>query len=299
MNITSDEKERYQRYLCSREWAVLKEAVHRRCGGICERCNHSPVDHVHHLTYARKYNERLEDLAGWCEGCHEFTHGKRDRDPVMDAPVVIFGVKIQSLYLAGRFDKKNDWRREIAPGWQLGYTTPSRIQIPDGRSIAYAGPNWVDVWGHGYGGLGPHAAADDVNEDHCGSQFRLENPYLCVDERLNEIALSDLMFVWIDSRECFGTLAEIGYWRGQCGSSGFLVIAAQKRDRELWFAFHMANRFILAKSAGEAWKKFWSGEMDRIGEVEDREVGRFYGIEEELEEELEEENWDPFSQTAS
>jgi hypothetical protein len=36
---------------------------------------------VHHLTYARKYKERLEDLAGWCNACHEFTHGKTDVDP--------------------------------------------------------------------------------------------------------------------------------------------------------------------------------------------------------------------------
>jgi hypothetical protein len=50
-----DERERYQRYLCGREWGVLKEAVRRRCRGICERCNHYPMDHVHHLTYARKY----------------------------------------------------------------------------------------------------------------------------------------------------------------------------------------------------------------------------------------------------
>jgi hypothetical protein len=36
---------------------------------------------VHHLTYARKYAEKLDDLAGWCNACHEFTHGKTDVDP--------------------------------------------------------------------------------------------------------------------------------------------------------------------------------------------------------------------------
>jgi hypothetical protein len=39
------------------------------------------MDCVHHLTYARKYEERLEDLAGWCNACHEFTHWKTDVDP--------------------------------------------------------------------------------------------------------------------------------------------------------------------------------------------------------------------------
>jgi hypothetical protein len=36
---------------------------------------------VHHLTYARKYDEPIEDLAGWCNACHQFTHGKSDYDP--------------------------------------------------------------------------------------------------------------------------------------------------------------------------------------------------------------------------
>jgi hypothetical protein len=81
----SDDKERYAAYLCSREWSVLRRKVHKRSGGTCERCKILPVAAVHHLTYARKYNEQLEDLAGWCKECHEFTHGKHDFDPA-DTP---------------------------------------------------------------------------------------------------------------------------------------------------------------------------------------------------------------------
>lgn len=77
----SDEREKYAAYLCSREWSVLKEAVHARAYGLCERCFTRNIDAVHHLTYARKYCERLDDLQGLCNGCHEFTHGKRDDDP--------------------------------------------------------------------------------------------------------------------------------------------------------------------------------------------------------------------------
>jgi hypothetical protein len=29
-----DEREKYQYYLCSREWGVLKEAVHKRAEGV-------------------------------------------------------------------------------------------------------------------------------------------------------------------------------------------------------------------------------------------------------------------------
>jgi hypothetical protein len=75
----NSDRERYQQYLCSREWGLLREAGRKRSGGICERCRHFPMSHVHHLVYIRKYNERLEDLRGLCEGCHEYIHGKQER----------------------------------------------------------------------------------------------------------------------------------------------------------------------------------------------------------------------------
>jgi hypothetical protein len=77
---------KYQAYLCSREWSEKKAAVLARSGGVCERCHQHPVDHTHHLTYQNKYKERLEELAGWCKGCHDFTHGKADIDPAYKAP---------------------------------------------------------------------------------------------------------------------------------------------------------------------------------------------------------------------
>jgi hypothetical protein len=76
-----DDREKYKAYLCSREWALLRNAVRARCGGKCERCGVNDMECVHHLTYARKYDERIEDLAGWCNACHDFTHGKSDADP--------------------------------------------------------------------------------------------------------------------------------------------------------------------------------------------------------------------------
>lgn len=77
-----DDREKYQAYLCSREWAEKRRAVHDRAKGKCERCKLFDIDAVHHVTYARKYAEPLEDLAGYCKWCHGFTHGKHDFDPV-------------------------------------------------------------------------------------------------------------------------------------------------------------------------------------------------------------------------
>jgi len=76
-----DDSEKYRAYLCSREWSEKRNAVKSRCSGVCERCRMAPVECVHHLTYARKYEENLDDLLGCCRRCHEFVHGMSDDDP--------------------------------------------------------------------------------------------------------------------------------------------------------------------------------------------------------------------------
>lgn len=82
--IEGDSKEKYGLYLCSREWGALREAVHERASGICERCKKHPIYAVHHLTYIRKYNEEPEDLQGLCDDCHKYTHKRGDFDPAAE-----------------------------------------------------------------------------------------------------------------------------------------------------------------------------------------------------------------------
>ena len=77
--MTTDEKR--HAYYCSREWGLLKRAVHERSGGKCERCHVDKAVNVHHLTYARLYHEELTDLWHLCRGCHEFVHAHSDVDP--------------------------------------------------------------------------------------------------------------------------------------------------------------------------------------------------------------------------
>lgn len=73
--------EKYQAYLASREWAVIKVAVRERSGGVCEWCKHDPATETHHQTYARKYHEQLTDLLDVCRPCHAFLSGKSKEDP--------------------------------------------------------------------------------------------------------------------------------------------------------------------------------------------------------------------------
>lgn len=90
-----DSAEKYQAYLCSPEWGRLRALVAERSGGTCERCRVNPAAAVHHLTYRRKYHEDLEDLIHECEGCHRYSHGLSDQDPITEYLRIVKQVPLQ------------------------------------------------------------------------------------------------------------------------------------------------------------------------------------------------------------
>jgi hypothetical protein len=77
-------KSEYQKYLTSREWALLKRRVLDRCGGKCERCHFGKYEESHHLTYERIGHESIDDLRGICGKCHRFLSGESDVDPAVN-----------------------------------------------------------------------------------------------------------------------------------------------------------------------------------------------------------------------
>jgi hypothetical protein len=107
----SDDREKYAAYLCSREWSKKKEAVHARAGEKCERCKVLPIAAVHHLTYARKYAEPLEDLQAICQPCHEFTHGKDWLDPLHVTSILRFLVECK--------EERMDGTKLPPPSWPI------------------------------------------------------------------------------------------------------------------------------------------------------------------------------------
>lgn len=125
----TDEREKYQAYLCSAEWGVLRAAVHERAGGVCERCKRAAIDAVHHLTYKRKYAELLTDLQGICNPCHEFTHGKSKIDPAepIEIPTYYAGITFRSRLTAkwAAFFGLVGWEWKYRPtpfrGWQADF----------------------------------------------------------------------------------------------------------------------------------------------------------------------------------
>jgi 5-methylcytosine-specific restriction endonuclease McrA len=72
-------RKQYRRYLESEAWGAKRRLALQAAGYSCASCQHHAVRglHVHHLTYERFGNERLEDLQVLCEPCHVKLHGGR------------------------------------------------------------------------------------------------------------------------------------------------------------------------------------------------------------------------------
>ena len=74
----------YEAYLASPHWQslrqrVLEEQRIRLQRNVCEDCGKEGLEFdIHHRTYERLGNERIEDCQIFCEQCHYKLHG---RDP--------------------------------------------------------------------------------------------------------------------------------------------------------------------------------------------------------------------------
>ena len=60
----------YSRRLRQPDWQTLRAEVLVRDGWTCRTCGDEATE-VHHLTYERFWNERLEDLIAVCRDCNQ------------------------------------------------------------------------------------------------------------------------------------------------------------------------------------------------------------------------------------
>jgi hypothetical protein len=289
-----DGKEKYQAYLCSREWSEKKEAVRKRSSGICERCRVNMMDAVHHLTYERKYAERLSDLQAICKACHEFTHAKSQYDPRVFAPVFVEGSgpecsgPIRILYLAGKITQDR-WRDEIVKDWSFEnhseftwdacsqfcgeewQTVKCAAAASNGSRLDYCGPWWSDLeYACGHGDV------SQCSEPHAYGQFQdhgFVSAFLCgeaerpmnIVSRNVEIAINecDLLFAWINSDDCFGTIFEIG----MAVALGKTVVVASPPEfdhHQMWLCRKFATKCVSGETAGEAWNSLWNQSKEAI-----------------------------------
>lgn len=74
---------KYKDYLESAHWHAVRHGVIEAAKNRCQVCNSGGALHVHHRTYARRGEERPEDLTVLCAGCHSEFHknGKLKPEP--------------------------------------------------------------------------------------------------------------------------------------------------------------------------------------------------------------------------
>jgi 5-methylcytosine-specific restriction endonuclease McrA len=66
----------YLAYLRSPQWQAKRERILTARGHRCEVCRHAERLSLHHISYARLYDERDSDLLVVCESCHAAMHSR-------------------------------------------------------------------------------------------------------------------------------------------------------------------------------------------------------------------------------
>jgi 5-methylcytosine-specific restriction endonuclease McrA len=64
----------WSEYLKSRTWAVISYLSKRKDGFHCRRCRSTKKLNTHHCVYAKKGEEKYEDLMTLCSNCHTLLH---------------------------------------------------------------------------------------------------------------------------------------------------------------------------------------------------------------------------------
>jgi hypothetical protein len=191
------------------------------------------------------------------------------------------GTPVKSFYLAGKITG-TAWRESIVPGWSeenhslaygfafLDYEQDKTWAIvPNactelGAGLHFTGPWWKDTasGGHSVSGasLHPHGYGSQIQDcdlpDCEVRQLRTE----VLSAVQSAIGMSDMLFAWIDSADCYGTIYEIGYAK----ALGKPVVVGISEDfcslsssNEIWLSCHN-NYVAVAKTPLAAWKQFWS-----------------------------------------
>lgn len=83
--------EDYKKYLQSDQWKERRKGTLIRAFNRCEGCNINGQLDIHHLTYARIFNEPLSDLMALCQKCHDHIEllVAQDQIPRTDEPTAL------------------------------------------------------------------------------------------------------------------------------------------------------------------------------------------------------------------
>ncbi|HEV7300582.1 MAG TPA: hypothetical protein VGN72_14550 [Tepidisphaeraceae bacterium] len=163
------------------------------------------------------------------------------------------------VYCAGKI-AKNDWRHDLFPhmrsasgSWVANETPEPDQPLYRGR-FAYAGPFFRGC-DHGCGhGRSSHGVGANDGSVCMANPSQARTVELCrkwIDD-------SDVMFVWLDAIDAYGTVAEIGYAVAR-GIPVWLFEPATMSDvqrTDMWFVRTMATRVTIAANPLDAFARF-------------------------------------------
>lgn len=225
-----------------------------------ERCLHRQFAHL-----------RIDQGKEWFRGTPELY---KVVEQMFGAPLKIWGHEVSEVYLAGRITG-DTWRDEIlAPARsKAGYrvededdrwSRPGAVTVPgDTRRLNYRGPFWLRTEHDCRDNTGAHAFGNFDEIRH--SMGRVYSNATTVRAKcLDGVEASHLVFAWVESRESYGTFAEIVHAhsvrRLRSRATPLIVVATPHRELSdhVWFIFGMADHFIVASTPSEAWASLWA-----------------------------------------
>ena len=227
----------YREKLRLPQWQKKRLEVMLRDNFSCVRCGDNKISlNVHHKSYEwgkEPWDYPLENFETLCEPCHENHHSPKEevRKPI-------------SIYLAGKI-AKNGWRDTIVKGLRghgmgsCGDVTPYEEPpgILEGAIFGehhYTGPFFLSC-DHGcFHGRRTHGAMPS-REFTVSPGDRFTAQIHAWSRCMKAIRESDMLFAWLETNDCHGTLAEIGFAKG-LGKYVQVVRKDGVKLDELWFA---------------------------------------------------------------
>ena len=157
---------------------------------------------------------------------------------------------VPRLYLAGKIEK-NCWRHSVVPSLRGHAPSQGALITTD---FTYTGPFFVSC-DHGcYHGPATHGVRGAKASICCAEPLSHGGGHRGVIARcLAGIRSSDLLFAYINARECYGTIAEIEHalYLKKHVVVAFAPGLACRHHNEFWFVTERANEVLFAVDAGD------------------------------------------------
>lgn len=166
------------------------------------------------------------------------------------------------VYLAGKIGK-NDWRhdifrdlRNVEPYKYDGYKPVT--ELTNGH-FAYTGPFFLSDDHGSYHGESKHGRGVGMLENPIYPDNKPDSSKTVVRKCFEWIDKSDILFVWLNAEDAYGTIVEMGYAKAK-NKVIFLVIDKHLMHasfmKDIWFARTMADYVYFEESAEKGWALF-------------------------------------------